>query len=166
MRRTSCCWTTAGWPRTARSNEISLHPQLRAIVGPEAVGAVLIGAIEAADAATGLATLRIGANVLRVALRGAQVGAHVRVQLFARDIILATSRPEGLSVRNELAGTIARVTPDDEDTDLVHIDVGDAAVLARVTRAATAALQLKPGLPVWALVKAASIRGHAFVAGN
>jgi molybdate transport system ATP-binding protein len=144
-------------------DEISLHPQLRALVGPEAVGAVLIGVIEAADAATGLATLRLGANVLHVALRGAQVGARVRVQLLARDIILATSRPEGLSVRNMLAGTIVRITSDDEDTDLVHVAVGDATVLARVTRAATAALQLKPGLPVWALVKVASIRGHAFV---
>jgi molybdate transport system ATP-binding protein len=147
-------------------DEISLHPQLRAIVGPEAVGAVLIGVIEAADAATGLATLRIGGNVLRVALRGAQVGAHVRVQLLARDIILAASHPEGLSVRNVLAGTIARVTPDDEDTDLVHVDIGEAVVLARVTRAASAELRLQAGRPIWALVKVASIRGHAFVGGS
>ena len=146
-------------------DEISLHPELRAIVGPEAVGAVLAGVVESADATTGLATLRVGANVLQAALRGARVGASLRVQLLARDIILATARPENLSVRNVLTGTIARIVADDEDTDLIEVDIGGAHVLARVTRVASAALKLQPGARVWALVKAVSIRGHAFAAG-
>lgn len=145
-------------------DEISLHPQLRAIVGPEAVGVVLLGAIEAADEVTGLAAVRVGDNVLNVGLRGARIGADVRLYLLARDVILATARPEGLSVRNVLTGTIARVTADDADTDLVHVDVGGASVLSRVTRAASTALELRAGMPIWALVKAVSIRGHAFVA--
>lgn len=145
---------------------VSLHPELRAIVGPESVGAVLQGFIEAADDQTGLAALRMGANVLHVALRGARRGSSVRVQLLARDVILATSRPEGLSVRNVLTGTVARITEDDRDTDLVYVDIGGALVLARVTRAATTMLSLRPGAAVWVLVKAVSIRGHAFVAGH
>jgi molybdate transport system ATP-binding protein len=100
--------------------------------------------------------------VLNLTLRSAHVGADVRVQLLARDIILATSRPEGLSVRNVLTGTVARVVADDEDTDLVHVDIGGASVLSRVTRAASVALKLQPGLQVWVLVKAVSTRGHAF----
>jgi molybdate transport system ATP-binding protein len=144
---------------------VSLHPELRAIVGPEAVGAVLLGVVEAADEVTGLAAVRVGGNVLHVALRGARTGAVMRVQLLARDVILATSRPEGLSVRNVLTGTVARIAADDADTDLVHVDVGGPSVLARVTRAASTTLGLRPGMPVWALVKTVSIRGHAFVAG-
>jgi hypothetical protein len=35
-----------------------------------------------------------------------------------------------------------------------------------VTRAASTTLGLRPGMPVWALVKTVSIRGHAFVAGS
>jgi molybdate transport system ATP-binding protein len=142
---------------------VSLHPELRAIVGPDAVGAVLLGAVEAADDVTGLAAVRVGANVLHVSMRGARPGAPVRVQLLARDVILATSRPEGLSVRNVLTGTVARIAADDADTDLVHVDVGGSAVLARVTRAASTSLGLRSGVPVWALVKTVSIRGHAFV---
>lgn len=142
--------------------ELSLHPQLRAIVGPDAVGAVLLGAIESTDGA-GLAAVRIGDNVLNVALSGARVGAAVRVQLLARDVILAVSRPEGLSVRNMLMGTISKIASDDADTELVHVDIGGAAVLARVTRAASFALKLQTGMKVWVLVKAVSIRGHAFV---
>lgn len=146
-------------------DELSLHPELRAIVGPEAVGAVIHGVVEAVDGGTGLASIRIGTNVLRIHLREARAGAQVRAQLLARDIILATTRPENLSVRNIMTGTIARIIPDDEDTELVYVDIGGASILSRVTRAASMALSLRAGLPVWALVKSVSIRGHAFVAG-
>lgn len=143
---------------------VSLHPELRAIVGSDAVGAVLTGSIAAVDAQTGLASVRVGEGVLNVNLHGMQPGAAVRVQLLARDIILATQPPEGLSVRNVLAGTIASIADDDADTDLIHVDIGGALVLARVTRAAMQALALRTGLKIWVLVKAVSIRGHAFTA--
>jgi len=139
---------------------ISLHPELRAIVGPDAMGAVLTGSIAAADPHTGLAAVRVGAGVLNVSLGELQPGADVRVQLLARDIILATQPPEGLSVRNMLAGTIARIVSDDAHTDMVYVDIGGAQVLARVTRAALQALALR----IWVLVKSVSIRGHAFSA--
>jgi molybdate transport system ATP-binding protein len=145
-------------------DEVSLHPELRAIIGPEAVGAVLTGTVEAhGSGIPGLAAIRVGVNVLHVALHDARAGASVRVQLLARDVILATSRPENLSVRNILSGTIARIAGDDVDTDLVHVDIGGPRVLARVTRAASTALDLQQGRQVWVLVKAVSIRGHAFV---
>jgi molybdate transport system ATP-binding protein len=147
-------------------DELSLHPELRAIVGPEAVGAVVHGIVESVDGGTGLANVRIGLNTLRIHLRDARAGAHIRAQLLARDIILATSRPDNLSVRNIMTGTIARIVPDDEDTELVYVDIGGASILSRVTRAATIALGLHAGLPVWALVKSVSIRGHAFVEGQ
>jgi molybdate transport system ATP-binding protein len=145
-------------------DDVSLHPDLRAIVGPEAVGSVLTGTVEAhgADIA-GLAAIRVGANVLHVGLRDARAGASVRVQLLARDVILATARPENISVRNVLTGTIARIADDDAETDLVHVDIGGPTVLSRVTRAASAALDLQQGKQVWVLVKAVSIRGHAYV---
>ena len=147
-------------------DDLSLHPELRAIVGQDAVGAVLHGTVEAVDGGTGLATVRIGTNLLKIHLRDARVGAAVRVQLLARDIILATSRPENLSVRSVMTGTIARVVPDDPDTDLVYVDIGGASVLSRVTRAASISLNLRVGLPVWVLVKSVSIRGHAFLEGR
>src|SRR5215510_28932 len=147
-------------------DDVSLHPELRAIVGPEAVGSVLTGTVEAhgGDIA-GLAAIRVGANVLHVALRDARAGASVRVQLLARDVILATARPENISVRNIMTGTISRIVGDDPDTDLVYVDIGGAQVISRVTRVASDALSLHPGTHVWVLVKAVSIRGHAFVHG-
>ncbi len=144
-------------------HDLSLHPELRAIVGPDAVGSVLRGSVESCNGATGLASVKIGNSSLQLNLRNARVGSAVRVQLLARDVILATSRPENLSVRNVLTGSVARIVADDEDSDLVYVDVGGPCVLARLTRAASSALALRSGLPVWVLVKTVSIRGHAFV---
>jgi len=150
--------------------EISLVPALRAIVGPEAVGAVVDGVITALDAENRLAELRLAGGTLRVSARdvldsrGASrgVGSVVRVQLLARDVILATELPHGLSVRNALEGTVVDVT-DDDDEVLVRVDIGGgASVLSRITKAAVEALRLQRGSRVWALIKAVSLRGHTF----
>jgi molybdate transport system ATP-binding protein len=142
--------------------EISLRPELRAIVGPELVGAVLEGVVSAVDGPGGFAEVKVGSGCLRLAFRELTAGSQVRVQLLARDVILATQEIGGLSVRNALAGRIAAITPDQEDAVLVQIDVGGPIVLARITRAALTSLRLHVGQPVWALVKAVSLRGHAF----
>ncbi len=144
--------------------QLSLHPDLRAIVGAEAVGSVVSGSIVAADPHTGLAAVRVGEGTLNVTLRDAHPGAQVRVQVLARDVILATFPPEGLSVRNMLSGHIVSIEHDDPDADLVSVDIGGSVVLARVTRAALQSLSLRVGMPIWVLVKAVSIRGHAFLA--
>jgi molybdate transport system ATP-binding protein len=143
---------------------VSRHSALRGIVGEDAVGAVLNGAIASSDPSTGLTAVSVGSALLHVNLRGAALGAHVRVHLLARDIMLATHAVEGLSVRNRMQGTIVRVASEDQDADMVDVDIGGQLVLARVTRAASSALSLRPGMSIWVLVKAVSIRGHAFLA--
>ncbi len=54
------------------------------------------------------------------------------------------------------------VTHDEGDSDLIAIDIGGTIIMSRVTQVATRELQLAPGLQVWALVKAVSLRGHSF----
>lgn len=139
---------------------VSLDPALRAIVGPDAVGAVLDGEITGRDEDAGFARLALGGNELRIVSDEA-VGRRVRVQVLARDVILALGEPTGLSVRNSLAATVVSIVPDDAHTDLVQLDVGGPRLLARVTRAATRDLGLQPGLALRALVKSVSIRGQS-----
>jgi molybdate transport system ATP-binding protein len=139
-----------------------LRPELAAIVGPDAVGAVLEGVISEADAARGLARLNFGSSTLLVTAKNARVGARARVQLFASDLILATHPAHGLSVRNSLAGVVRDIREDDSEAQLVSVDIGGASVLARVTRDALESLGLHPGSAVWVLVKAVSMRSHAF----
>jgi molybdate transport system ATP-binding protein len=140
-------------------NTVSLHPALRSIVGPDAVGAVLDGKVMHVDTENALAEIAIGGGTLKVHAT-AHTGARVRVQVLARDIILATQAPDGLSVRNALPGIVAKVERDDAHADLVYVNIGNAVVLARITRAATQALHLTLGTRVWVLIKAVSMRGH------
>jgi molybdopterin-binding protein len=60
-----------------------------------------------------------------------------------------------------LAGVVVAVSNDDADSDLISIDIGGTDIIARVTKAATRELSLRSGLPVWALVKAVSLRARA-----
>jgi len=146
-------------------SEVSLVPQLRAIVGPDSVGAVVDGIVTRVDGTSGMADLAVGSGSLNVALTSVGLGERVRVQLLARDIMLATEEPHGLSVRNQLRGVITSVATDDDSARLVTVDVGGANVLSRVTRAAVEELGLRNGMGVWVLVKAVSTRGHAFRLG-
>jgi molybdate transport system ATP-binding protein len=144
-------------------SDISLRPELQAIVGSEAVGAILDGTVGRIDAERGVTDVQVGGGVLHISLQEASVGARIRLQLLARDIILATEPPRGLSVRNALQGVIEEITDDVGNAVLVKVDIGSGvAVLSRVTRHAVEDLGLRPGMGVWALVKAVSARGHAY----
>jgi molybdate transport system ATP-binding protein len=139
---------------------VSLDPALRSIVGPDAIGAVLDGEIVEREAESGFARLRLGENLLRI-LSDEPVGRRVRVQLLARDLILALGDPVGLSVRNSMSATVVSVAPDDSHTDLVLLDIGGPHIAARITTAATRHLGVRPGLSLRVLVKSVSIRGQS-----
>jgi molybdate transport system ATP-binding protein len=141
--------------------EVSLDPQLRAVVGPEAVGAVLEGIVTDVQPG-GWVGIQVPGGTLQVPLPHATPGQPVRAQLLARDLILATEPPRGLSVRNTLSGRIAALTPEADGAVLVTVDLGGAQALSRVTRDAAQALGLRPGQTVHVLVKAVSLHGHAF----
>jgi molybdate transport system ATP-binding protein len=142
--------------------EMSLHPGLRAIIGADSVGAIVDGVVLGSDPASGLTRVRVGAGELKVQSAPVRAGAKLRVQLLARDLIVATQPPLNLSVRNILKGTVNAVTDDEGDSDLIAIDIGSTVIISRVTKAATRELKLAPGLPVWALVKAVSLRSYPF----
>jgi molybdate transport system ATP-binding protein len=144
--------------------EMSLNQDLRSIIGADAVGAIVDGTVLGKDDSSGLMRVRVGRGELKVQAPNAEVGAKLRVQLLARDLIVATEAPQHLSVRNILSGVVTAVTSDDAESDLIAMDIGGTLIMARVTKAATRELALRPGLPAWALVKAVSLRGHSFAA--
>ncbi|HEX3836192.1 MAG TPA: molybdenum ABC transporter ATP-binding protein [Steroidobacteraceae bacterium] len=141
---------------------MSQAPALRAIIGTESLGAVVEGIAGEVDAASGLVQIRVGDGQLLVEAAELDRGQRVRVQLLARDLILAIAPPHGLSVRNSLTAVITRVEPDGERAWMVFTDTGGAALMVRVTEDARRALGLAVGQPVWVLVKAVSMRGHVF----
>jgi len=142
--------------------KMSLDPHLRSLIGPDQVGAIIDGVVLGFDTASGLTKVRVGHGELHVQAKDLVVGAPLRVQLLARDVIVSTQIPQRLSVRNCLAGLVASIQGDDLDSDLVTIDIGGAAIVARITKAATRELSLTPQMNAWALVKSVSLRGHSF----
>lgn len=137
--------------------EVALDPALARVAGDAAVGAVIDSRVSAVDASTGLSRVPAGDGELRIAA-GLASGDSVRLHLLARDIIIATRPPEGLSVRNVIAGRVSQITAESSQSDLVRIDIGGAILLARVTHAATRELALAPDKSVWALIKTVSMR--------
>ncbi len=88
------------------------------------------------------------------------IGESVRLRIRARDVAVATQAPEGLSIRNQLPGTIARLEADDETGSAeLLIDIGGPRLRARLTLAAVEDLNLSEGLPVYALVKSVGLEG-------
>jgi len=140
---------------------LSIGVELRGLVGADASGAVIEGKVESVDAASGLARIAVGNGHLLLPGEALRAGNTVRVQLLARDLILATQAPQGLSVRNHLQGTITALAADPPHNTLVHVDAGGVQLLARITEAAARELQLHAGKGVWVLVKSVSLRGHA-----
>jgi molybdate transport system ATP-binding protein len=147
---------------TAQGNlsDMSLNPGVRAIIGADAVGAIVDGTVLGLDPMSGLLRVQVGHGELKVHFGKAAHGAKLRVQLLARDLIVATRAPQQLSVRNSLTGVVTAVTDDHEDSDLIAIDIGGTIIMARVTKAATRELGIVAGLSVWALVKTVSLRPY------
>jgi molybdate transport system ATP-binding protein len=148
---------------TAQGNlsDMSLNPGVRAIIGADAVGAIVDGTVLGTDPESGLLRVQVGHGELKVHFGKAAYGGRLRVQLLARDLIVATRAPQQLSVRNSLTGVVTAVMDDGEDSDLIAIDIGGTIIMARVTKAATRELRLIAGLSVWALVKTVSLRPHS-----
>lgn len=141
---------------------LSLQPALVSMVGLEHAGAVVEGCVEAIDAAGGLATVRVGAQRLLLPGEGLVAGRAARVLVPARDVLLATVAPQGLSVRNRWPCTVVAVEADARGTALVSVDAAGTTLLARVTVAAVTELDLRPGRSVQALIKAEALRGHVY----
>ncbi|MSO76606.1 MAG: molybdenum ABC transporter ATP-binding protein [Alphaproteobacteria bacterium] len=81
----------------------------------------------------------------------------IRLHVLARDVIVATARPTGLSVQNILPGNVREILPQAGPFALVAIDIGGQRLLARLTRQSVVRLGLTPGASVYALVKTAAL---------
>ena len=93
-----------------------------------------------------------GSNLeLETPLVKAGAGTGVRVGIQAGDVLLATSRPDGLSARNIVPGEMISLTQRDVIV-VAKVNCG-AEMEVHLTLAARDALHLQPGQPVWLIVK-------------
>jgi molybdate transport system ATP-binding protein len=106
----------------------------------------------------GLVELAFNGGVLLASDRQLSPGTRLRVRIPAREVILAISKPEGLSLHNTLSGVVSAIHagPGLEPV-MVQIAVGEVRLLAEVTRDAIATLGISVGTPLHALIKSVSI---------
>ena len=125
-------------------------------------GAIIQAPILAQHPERGTTVLDLGPQQLLVPHLDGSVGRRVRVHIVANDVILATERPRGISVRNVLSATLARVTPRSDRAVNVELALsGEHRLLATVTQEAARELALAPGLAVFALLKSVAIDAPA-----
>ena len=125
---------------------------------PAAVLAVTVGAI---DRPHGLATLDFPGGPLTVPAGHLVPGQPLRLQIRARDVAIATGRPEGLSILNILPATILEVHATGPTAVGLRLDCGGTMLVAEITRLSAETLGLAPGRPVYALVKSVSFDRQA-----
>jgi molybdate transport system ATP-binding protein len=123
--------------------------------------AVIQTRVAAHDLEWGLSRLEFPGGVLYAPDVDALVGEPVRVRIRARDVSLATERPQGLSMLNVVLGKVEKIGDAMGASVDVQIDADGTPILARVTRKSAAELGLAPGKPVYALIKAVAIDRHS-----
>jgi molybdate transport system ATP-binding protein len=112
-------------------------------------GATVVAAHE--DRGTMTCRLTNGMVELETPLVRVEDGALLRIGIRAGDILLATQRPQGLSARNLLKGTVKSVVRRDV-VIVARVEVG-VEMEVHLTLAARDDLQLGPGRDVWLVVK-------------
>jgi molybdate transport system ATP-binding protein len=122
-------------------------------------GTVLEAAIARHDEAHGLTELVFGSELLVVPAISRAPGEKVRIRIDADDVMLALERPKGVSANNVLAAAVAAVRPDGVNAD-VQLVLGDARLIARITSRSLERLALRPGTPVFALIKSVTVGGR------
>lgn len=134
-------------------------PFLRDAVG---LGSVFDAVVSRADANRRLLELAFDGGTLLVPMRSIPAGTSVRVRIPAREVILATIAPDGLSLHNVLTGTVSAIHAEPAlDQVVVQVAVGSLLLLAEVTRDAVDRLRIAVGLRLHALIKSVSIEVQA-----
>ncbi|MES5823993.1 TOBE domain-containing protein [Streptomyces sp. RG80] len=87
---------------------------------------------------------------------GLQTGTAVRALVKSTEISLATSRVKGLSIRNQLPGTVTAITTGPAMA-AVKVAVDGTQLTAVITTDAAADLSLAAGTPIVALIKSTEV---------
>ena len=120
-------------------------------------GALIDGIVGHTDAEHQITVIRAGSIQIRVPHLDASPEKAVRLQIAARDVMLATSRPEGLSALNILPGTIVGIGEAVQGMVDVRLDCGGVTIISRITTLSRDVLGLQTGKPVHAIIKSVAL---------
>ena len=120
----------------------------------DVASSVVHATVQAHDTADHLSTLIFdGGRLQLVMARPREPGSTVPLRVQARDVSLSLLRPEGSSILNILPVRVLALREDGPGQVMVSLQAGGTRLLARITRHSAKALQLQPGMPVYAQIK-------------
>ena len=140
------------------TREILERLDIQSITGRFEAGALVRARVVEHDPQYHLTVLDVsGQRIVMPMSTRLAAGDFARVRVRARDVALATRRPQALSIRNVISGTLIDLVRE-EDSPFAEalVEIGDQHLRARITRASADDLGLRVGQRVYALVKSAT----------
>jgi molybdate transport system ATP-binding protein len=134
---------------------------LRPLTGRYEAGAVIQAAVARQDAGDGLSELAFPGGRIVVPRVDLPPGTPVRARIRARDVSLALSAPDDISILNIFAARVVEIADEPGAQVDISLDIGTAAepvaLWARITSRSARSLGLAPGMKIVALVKAVAL---------
>ena len=142
--------------RVGPAVEVLSDPALAPAFGVRQAGAILRARVSGTEA-DGLSLLDSAGGPVWLPRVAAPAGTELRLRILAQDVLIAREEPRGISALNILPARIEEVRTGDGPGAMVRLAVGEAHLLARITRRSARTLGLEPGLQVWAVVKSVAL---------
>ncbi len=144
-----------------RPDEVLSRFGLEAGRNPYELASVLTGQVAPKSDDGDLLEIKIGeASIWLAADLETDPGADVHIKIAARDVAIATHRPEGISIQNMIAATVTSIQETKRPAfRTVILDVAGQTLTSTITRKAVQDLELTPGRLVYALIKSATFSG-------
>lgn len=143
--------------RAGPAAEVLADPDTFPMLEPDDAGSILTGTVAAHDETFSLTELTFDGGRLIVPLVGAKPGTKLRARVRARDIILALRQPEDTSALNILPAVVHTIGQGHGASVDVAIRCGNTNLVARITRRSLDALQIKPGMACFAVLKSVAV---------
>ncbi|MHC1548731.1 molybdenum ABC transporter ATP-binding protein [Phyllobacterium sp. K27] len=133
------------------------HPSISSMQDRKEAGTFIEGKVIQYDGKHRLTTIEFNSSRFYVSGPEVTVGQTVRMYVLARDVMLATVYPQGVSALNILKGKIVAIISNIEGTVDVHIDCKGTALLSRITSFSCDRLSLTEGMTAYAIIKTVAL---------
>ncbi len=134
------------------TSRLDLHPY----TGRLDAGAVLRSTVSAHERERGITRMVFPGGELVSPLIDANIGTSINVRIRSRDVSLSLDAPKRTSILNILPGRVVQIEDSGGPQAHVLLDVG-SPLWARITNVSVKELGLKPGMSVYALIKAVAV---------
>lgn len=143
--------------RTDTLSQALARPDSPLFQPPDGVASVLAGTLGSADG-DGLQPFTTPGGVVLRLVPGGHGGRQRRLRILARDVSLALTEPDGISMLNRLPARLAQLHPLDDHRVLATLRLADdQTLMAEITAYSMRELGLATGQSLYALVKSVAL---------